>query len=102
MTKAERNDKWQGFIDQLYKWYNYPSQLDEENTITPSMDTIFCACNIAASLNFGGHEPPNRIVPSAHGEIVFEREANGIFETVRISATKLDNSPIGPLDTKGR
>lgn len=101
MTLAERNEKWHRFMDQLYGWYKVPSQLDEENTITPSKDTIFCACNIAASLKFGSHEPPDRIVPSAHGEIVFEFEGSGVFQSFRISATKLDK-PVGPLDSEGR
>lgn len=78
---------WQQVIDQkLNEWQRNPGQLDEPDTLTPSQETIQRALALAGVLSKEGCAAPTRIVPDAHGGIVFERKEKGLFESIRISA----------------
>ena len=79
-------DAWQNLIDdQLIEWGRDPSQLDDEGTEAPSKDTIQLAIWLAGTLSQRGLPAPTRIVPDAHGGIVFELEGKNVFESIRIS-----------------
>jgi len=74
VTRDYGRDAWQNLIDyQLIEWGRDPSQLDDEGTETPSRETIQLAISLAEKLHQGGLAAPTRIVPDAHGGIVFER-----------------------------
>lgn len=78
---------WQQMIDRtLTEWARKPSQLDEPETVTPTKQTIQRAISLARALSREGLSAPTRIVPDAHGGIVFERRHEGLFESIRISA----------------
>ncbi len=81
------HDKWQAMIDyRLDQWESDPSQLDDDEMPSASRDTIRLAIRVAKQLRDNGSPAPTRIVPDAHGGIVFEREAGSVFESIRISA----------------
>ncbi len=80
-------DKWQEMIDyRLIEWGSDPSQVDDDETPSASRDTIQLAIRVAELLRDNGSPAPTRIVPDAHGGIVFEYEAGNSFESYRISA----------------
>src|SRR5205085_2923059 len=77
---------WDRIIDnKLIEWGRDPSQLDEEGTITPSKGTIQFAIAVARFLRNSGFSTPTRVVPDAHGGIVFEANDGNVFETIRLS-----------------
>ena len=63
-----------------------PSRLEDEEMPPVSRDTIQLAIRVAVRLRDKGSPAPTRIVPDAHGGIVFEREAGNLFESYRVSA----------------
>ncbi len=80
-------EKWQEIIDYiLIEWGCDPGQFEDEGIEPPSRRTIQLAINVARSLREAGLAPPIRVVPDAHGGIVFERQEKEVFETFRISA----------------
>ncbi len=80
-------DKWQEMIDyRLAEWARDPSQLEDDEVPSASRDTIQIAIRVAGQLRDNGSPAPTRIVPDAHGGIVFEREEGNLFESYRISA----------------
>lgn len=80
-------EKWQNMIDyQLIEWGRNPSQLEHEDIQPPSTDTILRAIRLANMLWKRGLPEPTRIVPDAHGGIVFERHEGNVFESIRLSA----------------
>jgi hypothetical protein len=89
LTPRKNGDsqKWQELIDHpLIDWVLDPSQLDEPGTVTPSKETIQRAIRLARILSNEALPAPVRIVPDAHGGIVFERRQKGLSESIRISA----------------
>lgn len=77
-------EAWGLVEKQLIEWGCDPSQLDEENTQTPSGDTIRLAIQLATALGRHGSAAPTRAVPDAHGGIVFEVQGKSIFESVHV------------------
>jgi hypothetical protein len=83
----KRREAWQKLIDdKLIEWGSNPGQLDEERTTTPSRSTIRLATQWASKLSRQGFPAPLRVVPDAHGGIVFERREHDVFETLRFGA----------------
>jgi len=80
---------WQRLIDDpLIEWGCNPGQFEDEETPIPSRTTVWSAIQVAQMLRDQPDPtpPPTRIVPDAHGGIVFEHDAGRVFETIRISA----------------
>jgi hypothetical protein len=77
-------ESWDSIEKQLIDWGCDPSQLDEEGTITPSADTIRFAIQAAAVLSRQDFAAPTRVVPDAHGGIVFEFQGQSYFESLHI------------------
>jgi len=76
---------WQELADNsLLEWQRDPSQLDEEGTTTPSIETIQRAIRLASDLDGRGVPAPIRIVPDVQGGIVFEFEWGQLFESLHI------------------
>jgi hypothetical protein len=69
----------------LIEWWLDPSQLEDDETPLPSRDTIQLAIQVADLLRCKDSPAPTRIVPDAHGGIVFEFEAGSEFASIRIS-----------------
>lgn len=85
--KDEAHEKWQNLIDyQLIEWGRDPSQLADEDIHPPSKRTIQQAIWLANTLSKFDAPAPTRIVPDAHGGIVFERCEGKVFESIRLSA----------------
>jgi hypothetical protein len=85
--ESATRDKWQAMIDyRLIEWPWDQSQLDEDETPPATRDTIQLAIRLAERLRDNGSPAPTRIVPDAHGGIVFERTAGNLFESYRVSA----------------
>lgn len=85
--KDKACEKWQLLIDyQLIEWGRDPSQLEDEGIQPPSKSTIQLAIWLADRLSKLGLPAPTRIVPDAHGGIVFERRERNVFESIRLSA----------------
>lgn len=81
------SEEWQILIDyQLIEWGRDPGQLEDEDMQPPSKNTIQQAIWLAGALNKAGFAPPTRIVPDAHGGIVFERQEGNLFESIRLSS----------------
>ena len=81
------SEEWQVLIDyQLIEWGRDPGQLENEEIQPPSKSTIQLAIRLAGMLSKPGLPAPTRIVPDAHGGIVFERQGRNVFESIRISA----------------
>jgi hypothetical protein len=78
------HDSWDLIDKKLIEWGCDPSQLDEDGTITPAGDTIQLAIQIATELNRQGCAAPTRVVPDAHGGIVFELQGSFVFESIHI------------------
>jgi len=79
--------EWQRLIDyQLIDWGCDSGQLDDDETPSPSRDTVRRAIIVAGRLGRSNVPSPTRIVPDAHGGIVFEREAGSVFESIRVAA----------------
>jgi hypothetical protein len=84
---ARADDGWERIIDRkLIEWGRDPSQLDEEGTVTPSKQTIQFAVAMAWWLRNEGLPAPTRVVPDAHGGIVFEIHQKNLHEMLRLSA----------------
>jgi hypothetical protein len=86
-----RNDHsreaWQRLIDfTLIEWGRDPGQLDDDGIVPPPMSAIQLAISLAKELSRRGLPAATRVVPDAHGGIVFEREGKDTLETIRISA----------------
>ncbi len=80
-------EEWQRLIDyQLIEWGWNSGQLDADDVPSPSRDTVQRAIELAEMLCQKGVSAPTRVVPDAHGGIVFEREAGNMFGSIRISA----------------
>ena len=78
---------WQSLIDnKLIDWGQNPEQFDEEGIEPPSRQTVWRAIDVAQHLSRTGGPAPDRVVPDAHGGIVFERQEQKVFETIRIQA----------------
>jgi hypothetical protein len=75
---------WDLIENKLIQWGCNPSQLDEEDTQTPSRETIQLAIQLAAWLCQQGFPAPTRVVPDAHGGIVFELHGKTVFESLHI------------------
>lgn len=85
--KDKARERWQALIDyQLIEWGRDPSQLENEEIQPPSKSTIQLAIRLADMLSKPGFPAPTRIVPDAHGGIVFERQGRNVFESIRLSA----------------
>ncbi len=83
-TRNEEN--WKATIDQkLIEWGRDPTQLDDDGTITPSKQTIQFAIALAWMWRNMGLPAPTRVVPDAHGGIVFEFQQPSIREVFRLS-----------------
>ena len=81
------SEQWQALIDyQLVEWGRDPGQLEDEGIQPPSIETIELAIWLASRLRRADLPPPTRIVPNAHGGIVFERHERNVFESIRLSA----------------
>jgi hypothetical protein len=89
VTPTERDDRqrWLDLIDHpLIDWVLDSSQWDEPDIVTPSKATVKQAIFLATRLSDLGLPAPTRVVPDAHGGIVFERKEPGLFESIRVSA----------------
>jgi hypothetical protein len=85
--KDRAREKWQNLIDyQLIEWGRDPSQLADDDIQPPSKRTIQQAIWLADALSKFDAPAPTRIVPDAHGGIVFERREGNVFESIRLSA----------------
>lgn len=81
------DDDWGRIIDnKLIEWGRDPSRLDEEGTVAPTKQTIQFAIALASWLRNQGFPAPTRVVPDAHGGIVFEVQEQNLEETLRLSA----------------
>jgi hypothetical protein len=79
-------ESWKNLIDhKLIEWGRDPSVLDEEGTISPSKQTIQFAIALAWMWHNMGLPAPTRIVPDAHGAIVFEFHQPNISEVFRLT-----------------
>jgi hypothetical protein len=84
---AGTDEGWERMIDnKLIEWGRDPSQLDEEGTVSPSKQTIQFAIFFAGMLRNTGMPAPTRVVPDAHGGIVFEFHEKDLNVTFRLSA----------------
>lgn len=91
ITRDERREgslqRWQALIDdQLLEWVRDPSQLDDDETQSPSREIISWAISLATSLSLQRYAAPTRIVADATGGIVFELQDKGLLESIRLSA----------------
>lgn len=78
-------EAWQALLDRLIGWGSDPSQLAEEGTDVPSRETIRRAYFLAAELQRLDAPAPMRVVPDAHGSVVFEHRRGNVFVSIRIS-----------------
>ena len=85
--QSRARERWEALIDyQLIEWGRNPSQLEDEDIQAPSKMTIHLATLLAGALSKFDFPAPTRIVPDAHGGIVFERRDGNAFESIRLSA----------------
>lgn len=85
--REEALPRWQALIeDQLLEWGRDPSQLEDDETQSPSKEIIAWAISLASLLSRENYAAPTRIVPDAHGGIVFELQDKGLLESIRLSA----------------
>jgi hypothetical protein len=85
--REEALPRWQALIDdQLLEWVRDPSQLDDDETQSPSREIISWAISLATSLSLQRYAAPTRIVADANGGIVFELQDKGLLESIRLSA----------------
>ena len=89
-TSARQRDEnrqgWQDIIDsKLIEWGRDPGQLEDEDVTPPSRAIIDRASDLAMLLRERNWHPPNRVVPSGDGGIIFERWDGPIFEQIEIS-----------------
>jgi hypothetical protein len=83
---ARADEEWKDLIDhKLIEWGRDPSVLDEEGTISPSQQTIQFAIALGWIWRNMGLPAPTRIVPDAHGAIVFEFHRKNVSETFRLT-----------------
>ncbi len=80
------DENWKNLIDhKLIEWGRDPSLLDEEGTVSPSKQTIQFAIALAWMWHNMGLPAPTRIVPDAHGAIVFEFHQPDVSEVFRLA-----------------
>jgi hypothetical protein len=80
------DENWKNLIDhKLIEWGRDLSLLDEEGTVSPSKQTIQFAIALAWMWHNMGLPAPTRIVPDAHGAIVFEFHQPNVSEVFRLA-----------------
>ena len=83
----DSQEVWQSLIDdKLIDWGQNPGQFDEAGIEPPSRQVIVRAIEVAQQFSRARRPAPDRVVPDAHGGIVFERQEQKVFETIRIPA----------------
>ena len=87
-------ERWQGFIDQLFSWWNDPGYFADEDFEIPSSSTIERAMNFAQTCREAGIAAPDRVVPAADGGVVFEIQRGKLAELACVREV------YGPFPTK--
>ena len=83
----DSREAWRALIDEkLIDWGQNPGQFDEDGIEPPSRQTVWRAIDVAQHFIRARRPAPDRVVPDAHGGIVFERQEQKVFETIRIQA----------------
>ena len=84
---AEVDESWEKVINEKFiEWGNHPEDFLNEGFIPPSRKTISLAHEYVMKPFRNLHIMPPKVVPDAHGGIVFERRDNGLFESIRVRA----------------
>jgi hypothetical protein len=82
----QAREGWHHAIEgQLLRWGLNPEELEEEGIEPPSRATLALAIQVAKTMDRSALPEPDRVVPDAHGGIVFESEDGGRVETIRVS-----------------
>ena len=84
LGEDQYQQEWDLIETKLIEWGRDPSQLDEEGTTTPSVDTIQLAIETASRLSRDCDPAPTRVVPDVHGAIVFELQGRNTFESLHV------------------
>ncbi|MBI3467595.1 MAG: hypothetical protein HY000_31685 [Planctomycetes bacterium] len=81
-----RRERWQQLIDDpLIEWGRDPQRLADAEITPPSRDTVRLACQLAQILGNFGEAPPNRVVPTVDGGIVFEWHHGNLFKAIEVT-----------------
>jgi len=76
---------WDEFIDRvLVEWGRNPDALEDDDFLAPGLEIIDMACQVAIAFRDEGFPPPTRVVPDGEGGVCFERDADQVFESLRI------------------
>src|SRR5439155_3456622 len=74
---------WRQAIElQLLEWSLHPEEPEEEGIEAPSRATIVLAIQVARRMGQSAVPEPDRVVPDAHGGIIFERQDDNRLETI--------------------
>lgn len=77
--------RWSELIeDQLAGWRRDPAQLEDDDILSPTADTIRRAIVVASSMRDQGLSPPDRIVPTGDGGIAVQFERDPEFVSIEI------------------
>ncbi|MBN1345416.1 MAG: hypothetical protein JXQ73_22170 [Phycisphaerae bacterium] len=78
-------DEWQQLIDtKLVEWGRNPRQLEEDDLVAPSVDSVEVACQVAMYFRDDGAPSPDWVVPNGDGGIVFERSLGTLTKTLEV------------------
>jgi hypothetical protein len=83
----EAREAWDAVENQLIAWALDPTEFDDEGVPPPARATIQTAVQVAAILCKCGYPAPTRVVPDAHGGIVFELQIKDTFESLHVGAS---------------
>lgn len=80
----EVSEVWDRVFARLSAWLQHPDELGDDESESPSRDTIEDGITIAAFMRRAGLEPPDRVIPTAEGGIAFERRDDGFLARVEL------------------
>ena len=82
---SQEQSGWNVALEKLQRWSFEPSALFDEDIVAPSPAALEAAVALATEFKNEGLVPPQWVVPSGDGGIVFEHREGVVAEVLEIS-----------------
>lgn len=78
-------EHWNKLEQQLRRWKENPSEIQDDEVTPPDRDLIVTAIGILRLIRDNKGAPPLRIVPNGEGGIVFESRTGSYFQAIELA-----------------
>lgn len=99
---AEAHDRysWKSAIDELLRIRLLSDDWDGEGSLAPEQEVVDSAIRMATDFDRNRMPPPDRVVVTVNGTIIFERIEDGTFMEIEVSA--IDSATLRIIDLKSK